>query len=154
MRFLSPGSKCGNVGQLQRCLDTVLADFNEQYQALEDTERQAIRAAMVEERSRFCLLVACFKPVVDEEIAMMAEMGHIQEIMDQVAAHCADPYTLPAMSEQILSEIRASAESSYSINVRNAANKSKWPEKTTEDSRWLPCSLICQNGCSLAYFKA
>lgn len=51
-------------GDLQRRVEASLMDVNERRQLLEEAEKRAVRAALVEERSRFCLLVAFLKPVV------------------------------------------------------------------------------------------
>jgi hypothetical protein len=39
----------------------------------------------------------------DEEVAMLSELSHLQEVVDQVQKLTADPYTLPPASEQVLS---------------------------------------------------
>lgn len=49
---------------LHRRVESSLQDFNERMLALEEIEKKAVRSALVEERSRFCLLVAFLKPVV------------------------------------------------------------------------------------------
>lgn len=78
-----------------------MQDVNERRQLLEETEKKAVRDALVEERSRYCLLVAFLKPVVDEEVAMLSELSHLQEVVDQIQKHTADPYALPPASEQV-----------------------------------------------------
>lgn len=50
--------------ELQRRLECGLQDVTERRQLLEETEKQAVRAALIEERSRFCLFVGFLKPVV------------------------------------------------------------------------------------------
>jgi hypothetical protein len=39
----------------------------------------------------------------DEEVAMLSELSHLQEVVDQVQKLTTDPYTLPPASEQVLS---------------------------------------------------
>lgn len=39
--------------------------------------------------------------VQDEEVAMLSELSHLQEVVDQLEKHTADPYTLPPASEQV-----------------------------------------------------
>jgi hypothetical protein len=38
----------------------------------------------------------------DEEVAMLSELSHLQEVVDQVQKLTADPFTLPPASEQVL----------------------------------------------------
>lgn len=54
----------GASGELQKRLEYGLQDMTERRQLLEETEKQAVRAALLEERSRFCLFVGFLKPVV------------------------------------------------------------------------------------------
>lgn len=54
----------GASGELQKRLEYGLQDVNERRQLLEETEKQAVRSALLEERSRFCLFVGFLKPVV------------------------------------------------------------------------------------------
>ena len=49
---------------MQNKLDSALADVNDKYLLLEETEKNAVRQALIEERSRFCLFISCLKPVV------------------------------------------------------------------------------------------
>jgi len=58
----------GGNRDLNRILEVALRDTAEKRQAFEDSEKQAIRAALTEERSRFCLFVSYLKPVVVSEI--------------------------------------------------------------------------------------
>lgn len=57
------GCKSGG-NDLQRRLESGLQDVSERRVILEETEKRAVRAALVEERSRFCVFVAFLKPVV------------------------------------------------------------------------------------------
>lgn len=54
----------GAGGDLQKRLEYGLQDVTERRQLLEETEKQAVRAALLEERSRFCIFVGFIKPVV------------------------------------------------------------------------------------------
>ena len=96
----------------------------------QETEKQALKSALVEERSRYCLFVACLKPVMvrtmsirlnksignkvdivfffpfmykqqSEEMSMMAELSHLEEIITQLDKHTADPFSLPSSTEQV-----------------------------------------------------
>ena len=36
-----------------------------------------------------------------EEVGLVSELGHLQEVMTQLEKYSADPYTLPPASEQV-----------------------------------------------------
>ncbi|XP_071443676.1 uncharacterized protein mim isoform X2 [Hetaerina americana] len=98
---------CGPGGpDLQRQLDVSMADVTERRHLLEEAEQKAACAALVEERSRYCIFVACLKPVVDEEVAMLVELTHLQEVLAQLEKHTVDPYSLPEASEQVIRDLR------------------------------------------------
>ena len=41
-----------------------MQEVTDKYLLLEETEKNAVRGALIEERSRFCLFISCLKPVV------------------------------------------------------------------------------------------
>lgn len=126
--------KKGSGGDLQKRLEYGLQDVNEKRHLLEETEKKAVRAALLEERSRFCLFVGFLKPVVvsidhivslrtfrlwtnnnkqtferqDEEIMMLGELSRVQEVVQQLDKHTADPKTLPPASEQVIADLKTS----------------------------------------------
>lgn len=51
-------------GDVQKRFECSLQDITERRQLLEETEKHAVRAALVEERGRFCSFVGFLKPVV------------------------------------------------------------------------------------------
>ncbi|XP_057331983.1 protein MTSS 2 isoform X2 [Microplitis mediator] len=79
--------------------------------SLEETERKAVRAALLEERGRFCHLARLLKPVLDEEIAMLMELTHLQEVSEQLERHTLAPYDLPAQCEQIITDLKERGDS-------------------------------------------
>ncbi|KAL8603310.1 hypothetical protein ACOMHN_054006 [Nucella lapillus] len=50
--------------EMQSRLEVAMQDVNARYQQLEETQKHAVRVALIEERSRFCLFIACIKPFV------------------------------------------------------------------------------------------
>lgn len=58
--FPTPAGK----GDLQPQLDSALQDVNDMYLLLEETEKQAVRRALIEERGRFCTFITFLQPVV------------------------------------------------------------------------------------------
>ncbi|XP_052749558.1 protein MTSS 1-like [Galleria mellonella] len=85
----------------KRRADVCMQDVQERKQQLEEMEEKAVKAALIEERSRFCHFVSLLNPVVESEVAMLAEVGHLQEGSEQLVRHTAEPRTLPAASLQV-----------------------------------------------------
>jgi len=75
---------------------------------LEDVERKSLRAAMVEERTRYCTFVNMLQPVVKEECEVMYELGHLQEAMQSIAIVTKEPHVLPQQSEELILESKTS----------------------------------------------
>ncbi|XP_034729296.1 protein MTSS 1-like isoform X10 [Etheostoma cragini] len=95
-------------GDIQPQLDSAMQDVSDKYILLEETEKQALRKALIEDRQRFCCFVAMLRPVVDEEISMLGEVTHLQTISDDLKALTSDPHTLPAASEQVILDLKGS----------------------------------------------
>ncbi|XP_064194758.1 protein MTSS 1-like isoform X4 [Anguilla rostrata] len=95
-------------GDIQPQLDSAMQDVNDKYLLLEETEKQAVRRALIEERARFCAFVSMLRPVVDEEIAMLGEITHLQTISDDLKALTMDPHKLPPASEQVILDLKGS----------------------------------------------
>lgn len=51
-------------GDIQPQLDSAVQDVTDKYLLLEETEKQAVRKALIEERARFCIFVSMLRPVV------------------------------------------------------------------------------------------
>lgn len=92
--------------ELNRLLESSEASVQEKRFSLEETERKAVRAALLEERGRFCQFAKFLRPVLDEEISMLMELTHLQEVSDQLERHAASPYDLPAASEQVITDLK------------------------------------------------
>lgn len=144
---LQKKARKGKSGELQRRVETSLQDVTEHRHLLEETEKQAVRAALVEERSRFCLFVAFLKPVVDEEVAMLSELSHLQEVVDQVQKLTTDPYTLPPASEQVIADLKGS-ESSWSFQTPPSSPSSLGSRKSSM------CSISSLNSSSSGSTKS
>lgn len=48
--------------EFQKPLEVSIKDLNEKLMMLKENEKNAVRAALTEERSRYCLLIQCIKP--------------------------------------------------------------------------------------------
>ncbi|XP_050464015.1 protein MTSS 2 isoform X4 [Cataglyphis hispanica] len=106
---------CSSDVELNRMLESSAAVVQEKRLSLEETERKAVRAALLEERGRFCLLARFLKPVLDEEIAMLMELTHLQEVSDQLQRHAASPHHLPPASEQVITDIKGCDVTQWSL---------------------------------------
>ncbi|XP_065804351.1 protein MTSS 1 isoform X3 [Labrus bergylta] len=95
-------------GDLQPQLDSAMQDVSDKYLLLEETEKQAVRRALVEERSRFCCFVSMLRPVVEEEMSMLGEITHLQTLTDDLKTLTMDPHKLPASSEQVIVDLKGS----------------------------------------------
>ncbi|KAH0560444.1 hypothetical protein KQX54_004627 [Cotesia glomerata] len=102
------GNKEDDMELNRRLLEPSVADKRI---SLEETERKAVRAALLEERGRFCHLARLLKPVLDEEIAMLMELTHLQEVSEQLERHTLAPYDLPAQCEQIITDLKERSDS-------------------------------------------
>ncbi|XP_055750294.1 protein MTSS 1-like isoform X5 [Salvelinus fontinalis] len=103
-------------GDIQPQLDNAMQDVSDKYLLLEETEKQAVRKALVEERSRFCTFVSMLRPVVEEEMSMLGEITHLQTLTDDLKALTMDPHKLPPASEQVILDLKGS-ESSWSYHT-------------------------------------
>lgn len=137
----------GAGGDLQKRLEYGLQDVTERRQLLEETEKHAVRAALVEERSRFCIFVGMLKPVVDEEVAMLSELSRLQEVVVQLEKHTADPCTLPPASEQVIADLKSS-DSGWSFQTPPSSPSSLGSRKSSM------CSISSLNSSSSGSSKS
>ena len=54
----------GGKADAQKQLNESIQEVKQRLEILEEIERNAVRAALTEERGRYCLLVNCVKPFV------------------------------------------------------------------------------------------
>lgn len=157
----------GAGGDLQKRLEYGLQDVNEKRHFLEETEKQAVRAALLEERNRFCTFVGFLKPVMvsehfsgrfrlnnlsfsivkDEEIAMLSELSRVQEAVQQLDKHTADPKTLPPASEQVIADLKSS-DSGWSFQTPPSSPSSLGSRKSSM------CSISSLNSSSSGSSKS
>ncbi|XP_052744792.1 protein MTSS 2 isoform X2 [Bicyclus anynana] len=92
---------------VKRRADVCLQDIQERKQQLEEMEEKAVKAALIEERSRFCHFVSLLSPVVESEVAMLAELGHLQEGTEQLSRQTSEPRSLSAASLQVICDVKS-----------------------------------------------
>ncbi|XP_054631740.1 MTSS I-BAR domain containing 2a isoform X3 [Dunckerocampus dactyliophorus] len=95
-------------GNLRPQLDSAMQDVSDLYLLMEETEKQAVRRALLEERGRYCAFINLLQPVVNVEIAMLGETTHLQAIVDDLTVLTEDPHKLPPASEQVIRDLKGS----------------------------------------------
>ncbi|XP_078412382.1 protein MTSS 1 [Cetorhinus maximus] len=118
-------------------LDTALQDVNDKYVLLEETEKQAVCRALIEERSRFCTFVTLLRPVLGEEIGMLGEVTHLQTILEDLTNLTADPQKLPPASEQVILDLKVADDYNYTYHTPPSSPSSSHSRRGTMSS-------ICQ----------
>ncbi|XP_027867992.1 metastasis suppressor protein 1-like isoform X12 [Xiphophorus couchianus] len=124
-------------GDFQPQLNSAMQDVSDKYILLEETEKQALRKALIEERQRFCCFVALLQPVVDEEISMLAEVTHLQTISEDLKALTSDPHKLPPASEQVISDLKGS-DYGWSYQTPPSSPSTTMSRKSSMCSSTLP----------------
>ncbi|XP_043100368.1 protein MTSS 2 isoform X2 [Puntigrus tetrazona] len=117
-------------GDLQPQLDSAMQDVNDMYLLMEETEKQAVRRALVEERGRFCTFISFLQPVVNGEIAMLGEITHLQAIIDDLTVLTSDPHKLPPASEQVIKDLKGS-DYSWSYQTPRSSPSSSGSRKSS-----------------------
>ncbi|XP_019383687.1 PREDICTED: metastasis suppressor protein 1 isoform X3 [Gavialis gangeticus] len=124
-------------GDIQPQLDSALQDVNDKYLLLEETEKQAVRKALIEERGRFCTFVSMLRPVIEEEISMLGEITHLQTISDDLKSLTMDPHKLPSSSEQVILDLKGS-DYSWSYQTPPSSPSTTMSRKSSVCSSNLP----------------
>ncbi|XP_078527407.1 protein MTSS 2 isoform X5 [Lissotriton helveticus] len=124
-------------GDLQPQLDSALQDVNDMYLLMEETEKQAVRRALIEERGRFCTFITLLQPVVIGEIHMLGEVTHLQGIIDDLVVLTAEPHKLPPASEQVIKDLKGS-DYSWSYQTPPSSPSSSGSRKSSMSSMAQP----------------
>ncbi|XP_022527692.2 protein MTSS 1 isoform X4 [Astyanax mexicanus] len=126
-------------GDLQPQVDSALQGVSDKYASLQETERQAVRKALIEERGRFCTFVTMLRPAIEEEVCMLGEVTHLQSISDDLRSLTMDPHKLPSSSEQVIADLKGS-ECSWSYQTPPSS-----PSTTSRKSSMCSSSLNSVN---------
>uniref|UniRef100_A0A8C7LDH3 MTSS I-BAR domain containing 1 n=1 Tax=Oncorhynchus kisutch TaxID=8019 RepID=A0A8C7LDH3_ONCKI len=130
-------------GDVQPQLNSAMQDVNDKYLLLEETEKQAVRKALVEERSRLCTFVSMLRPVVDEEISMLGEVTHLQTISDDLKMLTMDPHKLPPASEQVILDLKGS-DYNWSYQTPPSSPSTTRSRKSSMCSSTLPQQAVAR----------
>ncbi|XP_010735192.2 MTSS I-BAR domain containing 2a isoform X1 [Larimichthys crocea] len=122
-------------GNLRPQLDSAMQDVSDMYLLMEETEKQAVRRALLEERGRYCTFINMLQPVVNVEIAMLGEITHLQAIVDDLTVLTEDPHKLPPASEQVIRDLKGS-DYSWSYQTPPSSPSSTGSRKSSM------CSLL------------
>lgn len=122
-------------GNLRPQLDSAMQDVNDLYLLMEETEKQAVRRALLEERGRYCAFISLLQPVVNVEISMLGETTHLQAIVDDLTVLTEDPHKLPPASEQVIRDLKGS-DYSWSYQTPPSSPSSSSSRKSSM------CSLL------------
>uniref|UniRef100_A0A3Q3H309 MTSS I-BAR domain containing 2a n=1 Tax=Kryptolebias marmoratus TaxID=37003 RepID=A0A3Q3H309_KRYMA len=122
-------------GNLRPQLDSAMQDVSDLYLLMEETEKQAVRRALLEERGRYCSFINLLQPVVNVEIAMLGEITHLQAVVDDLTVLTEDPHKLPPASEQVIRDLKGS---DYSWSYQTPPSS---PTSTTSRKSSM-CSLL------------
>uniref|UniRef100_A0A1A8ACD6 Metastasis suppressor 1-like n=1 Tax=Nothobranchius furzeri TaxID=105023 RepID=A0A1A8ACD6_NOTFU len=122
-------------GDLQPQLDSAMQDVSDLYLLMEETEKQAVRRALLEERGRYCTFINLLQPVVNVEIAMLGEITHLQAIVDDLTVLTEDPHKLPPASEQVIRDLKGS---DYSWSYQTPPSS----PSSTNSRKSSMCSLL------------
>ncbi|XP_031731205.1 protein MTSS 1-like isoform X5 [Anarrhichthys ocellatus] len=139
LKLQKKAKKADNLGRgdIQPQLDSAMQDVSDKYILLEETEKQALRKALIEDRQRFCCFVAMLRPVVDEEISMLGEVTHLQAISDDLKALTSDPHKLPPASEQVIMDLKGS-DYGWSYQTPPSSPSTTMSRKSSMCSSTLP----------------
>uniref|UniRef100_M4AXL8 MTSS I-BAR domain containing 2a n=1 Tax=Xiphophorus maculatus TaxID=8083 RepID=M4AXL8_XIPMA len=122
-------------GNLRPQLDSAMQDVSDLYLLMEETEKQAVRRALLEERGRYCTFINFLQPVVNVEIAMLGEITHLQAIVDDLTMLTEDPHKLPPASEQVIRDLKGS---DYSWSYQTPPSS----PNSTSSRKSSMCSLL------------
>ncbi|XP_041852979.1 MTSS I-BAR domain containing 2a isoform X2 [Melanotaenia boesemani] len=122
-------------GNLRPQLDSAMQDVSDLYLLMEETEKQAVRRALLEERGRYCSFINLLQPVVNVEIAMLGEITHLQAIVDDLTVLTEDPHKLPPASEQVIRDLKGS---DYSWSYQTPPSS----PSSTSSRKSSMCSLL------------
>jgi len=73
---------CSGRRELQGQLDSAVDDLRQKLNAVQEVERNAVRAAMLEERARYCLFIGAIKPLIVRVVSQRFAIIYSQSLPD------------------------------------------------------------------------
>ena len=87
---------------VQRLMENCSRDLSHQYRTLHENERKAVKKVMTEKRSRYCTVVQCLNPIINEEFGMLSEVCQIEDVMHKLMNITSTPEILPKSDEEVI----------------------------------------------------
>ncbi|TRY62188.1 hypothetical protein TCAL_17208 [Tigriopus californicus] len=116
----------------QMIVEAAVKDVNKSMKHLSDTEKNAVRRVLMEERSRYCTFVACLKPLLDEEVSLVTEFQQLEEVSKKLSRHTEDPFKLPPASEQVINDLATnSGDSAFTFQTPPSSPSSLGSRKSS-----------------------
>ncbi|XP_033754842.1 protein MTSS 1-like isoform X3 [Pecten maximus] len=150
MRLQKKVKKTTGKSDMQIKLDSAMQDVNDKYLLLEETEKNAVRTALIEERGRFCLFISCLRPFVEHEIGLLTEITHLQEIMDSLCYGASEPDKLPTASEQCIIDVKGQDSSTWNFQQQSPPSS----PSSLGSRKSSMCSINSINSSSSGSFKS
>uniref|UniRef100_A0AAQ4P275 MTSS I-BAR domain containing 2a n=1 Tax=Gasterosteus aculeatus aculeatus TaxID=481459 RepID=A0AAQ4P275_GASAC len=139
-------------GNLRPQLDSAMQDVSDLYLLMEETEKQAVRRALLEERGRYCTFINLLQPVVNLEIAMLGEIIHLQPIVDDLTVLTEDPHKLPLASEQVVRDLKGSDYSwSYQTPPSSPSSNGSRKSSMCRYMSYTHTHTLCGSLCSAQF---
>jgi hypothetical protein len=76
-------------------------DLSHQIRSLHEHERKAVKRVMTEKRARYCTVVQCLNPIINEEFGMLSEVCQIEDVMHKLMNITSTPGVLPKSDEEV-----------------------------------------------------
>ncbi|XP_062501018.1 protein MTSS 1-like [Corticium candelabrum] len=92
--------------EMQGKMEESMKAASESYQHVEEVERFWMRKLLIEQRSRYCKFVQCFKPVAESEVALLEEATHVNTILSDTLQLVVNPHVLPGSSEELIADLK------------------------------------------------
>nr|XP_027198533.1 uncharacterized protein LOC113792793 isoform X1 [Dermatophagoides pteronyssinus] len=98
--------RIGSMYDVDKIIESVDCNNKEKYFMLEEVERNYVRRALIEERLHYCVFFNLLRPVIEEELSMLQEIIHLEEILTTLTSLTNDPHKLPTSSENFIHSLQ------------------------------------------------
>lgn len=130
---------------LKKLRDNMVRDLQTRAELFAEQERMAVVEISCQERTHYTTFVACLKPVISEEFAMLSQVDMMSEVIEELNEIIADPFKNLESSENVLSgqdlsplfqEISTgSNKQSSRSNLKNISHRGLKSNKSTKTNK-------------------
>ena len=99
-----------NDSELRKLRENLLLELQQQRRKVYEHERKCVREIGCQERSLYITLAAGLKPVIVEELAMLAEVEQLGKVMEKMDDILHDPYSTSADKENVMHNVTTCKE--------------------------------------------